>query len=141
MASIKERFEIPGTMKTWSVSLIIAGLVVFILGFITKGTSSAEHDRAVFWGTLLYNSIFFLLICNASMFFICATTLAMGGWHSTFRRVPEAISSMVPIFGTIAGVLMFYLVLSDKHYIYPWVSHDEVEHSAVLKGKSGFLNP
>ncbi len=142
MASIvNERFEIPAKMRVWSLGLIIVGLIILILGFIMKGASDNEHDRAVFWGTLLYNSIFFLLICNASMFFICASTLAMGGWYTTFRRVPEAISSMVPIFGIIAGLLMIFFVLSGKDYIYPWLNPAEVENSAVLKGKSGFLNP
>lgn len=102
MASIiKERFEIPGTMKTWSIALIGVGLLALIIGFVTKGLSNVEQEQAVFWGTLMYNSIFFLMICNATMFFICATVLAMGSWDVSFRRVSEAISSMVPIFGTI----------------------------------------
>ena len=140
MAAIKERFEIPGKMRTWSFGLIAFGLLVTIVGLITKGFSSDEHDRAVFWGTLLYNSVYFLMICNASMFFICATTLAMGGWSTTLRRVPEAISTMVPIFGTIAGILLLFLVLSDKGYIYQWLNNKEVGDSEVLKGKIGFLN-
>jgi hypothetical protein len=140
MESTKEQFEIPAKMRTWSLALIGIGLLILILGFITKGLSNTEHDKAVFWGTLLYNSVFFLLICNASMFFLCATTLAMGSWHTTFRRVPEAISSMVPIFGTITALLMFYIVLSGKQYIYPWLDHNNVQANDVLKGKSGFLN-
>ena len=108
MAAIKERFEIPSKMRTWSLGLIAIGLLLTIIGLITKGFSSDEHNRAVFWGTLLYNSLYFLMICNACMFFVCATTLAMGGWDATFRRVPEAISTMVPIFGTIAGVLLIF---------------------------------
>ena len=140
MASIKERFEIPGKMRTWSIALIAIGLLTVIIGFITKGASNDEHDRAVFWGTLLYNSVFFLMICNAAMFFICATTLAMGGWNTTFRRVPEAISTLVPVFGTIAGVLLIYLVLSDKGYIYSWLDHSKVEESTSIQGKLGFLN-
>ena len=140
MAAIKENFEIPGKMRTWSLALIGIGLLLTIVGLITKGLSSEEHDQAVFWGTLLYNSVYFLMICNASMFFICATTLAMGGWNTTFRRVPEAISAMVPIFGTIAGVIMIFIVLSDKGYIYQWLDNKEVEHSHMIQGKLGFLN-
>ena len=80
MASIiKEQFEIPGKMRTWSLALIGVGLLALIIGFVTKGLSSAEQEQAAFWGTLMYNSMFFLMICNASMFFICATYLAMGG--------------------------------------------------------------
>jgi hypothetical protein len=141
MISIKEQFEVPSKLKSWSLAFILIGLIALIAGFVTKGMSANEHDKAVFWGTLLYNSIFFLLICNASMFFICATILAMGGWNTSFRRVPEAISAMVPVFGFIAGILLIYLVLSGKDYIYPWLNAEEVQKSALLKGKSGFLNP
>lgn len=141
MASLKQQFEVPGKMRTWSLALIGIGLLTLIIGIVTKGMSSEVHDNAVFWGTLLYNSIFFLLICNASMFFICATTLAMGGWQMTFRRIPEAISTLVPIFGTIAGVLMLFIVFSDKTYIYPWADSSFWKEHPEIAGKSGFLSP
>jgi hypothetical protein len=141
MASIKEQFEIPGKMKTWSMALIAIGVLALIIGFITKGTGSDEHEKTIFWGTLMYNSLFFMLICNASMFFICATTLAMGGWQTVFRRVPEAISTMVPIFGSITFVVLIYIVFIDhNHHIYHWLSEDAAK-DPILKGKLGFLNP
>ncbi len=141
MASIKEQFEIPGKMKTWSMALIAVGLLALIIGFVTKGTSSDEHEKTIFWGTLMYNSLFFMLICNASMFFICATTLAMGGWQTVFRRIPEAISTLVPIFGSITFLILIYIVFIDhNHHIYHWLSKEAAE-DPVLKGKLGFLNP
>src|SRR6476469_3213034 len=140
MAAIKEHFEIQAKMRTWSLALIAIGLLITIIGFITKGLSSEEHDRAVFWGTLLYNSVYFLMICNATMFFVCATTLAMGGWNTTFRRVPEAISTMVPIFGVIAALLLFFIVLSDKGYIYQWLDNKEIADNEMIQGKLGLLN-
>ena len=142
MASITEQFEDTGKMKTWSMVLIGVGLIAFIIGFITKGLSSDQHQQAIFWGTLLYNSVFFLLICNASMFFICVTTLANGGWQAAFRRVPEAISAVVPIFGAIAIFILFFIVFGINHNnhnaIYHWVNPDGDQ---VLEKKSGFLNP
>ncbi|RXK80980.1 quinol:cytochrome C oxidoreductase [Filimonas effusa] len=146
MASIRAQFEVPGKMKTWSIALIAIGLLALIIGFVTKGVGGhdahAEHEKAVFWGTLMYNSIFFTLVCNASMFFICATTLAMGGWQVVFRRVPEAISTLVPIFGTITLVILFYIVFIDhNHHIYHWIDKEAVESDVILSGKKGFLNP
>ncbi|HEX6913647.1 MAG TPA: hypothetical protein VF145_00310, partial [Chitinophagaceae bacterium] len=65
--ALKERFEIPGKMRTWSLGLILVGLVALILGFVVFGTDhgSAEGGHHVsgshiFWGTLMYNSLFFL---------------------------------------------------------------------------------
>ncbi|WP_078830966.1 quinol:cytochrome C oxidoreductase [Sediminibacterium ginsengisoli] len=140
MASIKLQFEIPAKMKTWSLALIGVGLVALLTGLFTKGFSSDEHEQVQFWGTLMYNTIFWTLVCNAAMFFICVTTLAMGGWQQSFRRIPEAISAMVPIFGSITFIVLVYVVVSDKHHIYHWLDHDAVAADPILKGKAGFLN-
>ncbi|MDQ2752244.1 MAG: quinol:cytochrome C oxidoreductase, partial [Bacteroidota bacterium] len=77
MALVREQFEIPARMRTWAFGLMAVGLLAVIGGFIVYGLSSNNEDKAVFWGTLLYNSMYFTMICNAVMFFICATTLAM----------------------------------------------------------------
>ena len=45
MASIKEQFEVTGKMKTWSIGLISIGLLAFLIGLITKGFSSDEHEQ------------------------------------------------------------------------------------------------
>ncbi|MBV9986857.1 MAG: quinol:cytochrome C oxidoreductase [Chitinophagaceae bacterium] len=141
MASIREQFEIPGKMRTWSLALIGVGALALIIGLITMGFSSDEHERTHFIGTLMYNAIFWTLVCNAAMFFICALTLAMGGWEIAIRRVSEAISVMVPIFGAITFVLLIYVVATGNHHIYHWLDKDVVENDPILKGKSGFLNP
>ena len=142
MASFREQFEVTGGMKKWSMGLIALGLLAFVIGFFTKGLSTDHEQQAIFWGTLLYNSVFFLLICNASMFFICVTTLAHGGWQVAFRRVPEAISAVVPIFGLIAIFILFYVVFGLNHdghnAIYHWVNP---KGDVMLEKKSGFLNP
>lgn len=143
MASIREQFETTGSMKTWSYGLMGLGILAFIIGLITKGLSSDVHQQAIFWGTLLYNSVFFLLICNASMFFICVTTLAHGGWQMVFRRVSEAISAVVPIFGLIAFFILMFILFGlghgqQHHPIYPWVTPG-VDH--LIHAKTGFLNP
>jgi hypothetical protein len=77
------------------------------------------------------------------MFFICITTLAHGGWQVVFRRVPEAISAVVPIFGAIAVVILFYIVFglgrgSHHHPIYHWLTPG---NDRLLLEKKGFLNP
>ncbi|HEX6914806.1 MAG TPA: quinol:cytochrome C oxidoreductase, partial [Chitinophagaceae bacterium] len=50
----------------------------------------------------------------------------------------EAISTLVPIFGIIAFIILM-VVLFGTH-IYHWNSH-EAEADPILKGKLGFLNP
>jgi hypothetical protein len=139
MASIREQFEIPGKMKTWAYALIGIGIISFVIGLFTKGMGT-EEEKAIFLGTIMYNTIFWTLVCNASMFFLCATTMAWAGWPAAFRRIPEAISTMVPIFGSITLAVLLYVVFSHNHHIYHWTDEAAVAVDPILKGKSGFLN-
>ena len=106
-------------MKTWYYGLMGVGILAFLIGFFTMGMSSDPQVSANFWGTIMYNAIFFLLITNIAIFFICALTLGMSAWQIAFSRVSEAISAAMPIFGLIAGILMISLVVSHSH-IYHW---------------------
>ena len=138
---IKQQFEVTPGYKKWSMGLLGAGALVLVLGFVFLGLSSDEHDQTRFWAVLLQNSVFFLLICNASMFFICFTTLAMGGWQVAFRRVPEAISTLVPIFAILALLVFLGIVFGHQTHVYHWLDKEHVETDKILKGKSAFLNP
>jgi hypothetical protein len=138
--SLKEHFEIPTRYKQWSLGLIAVGVLSLIVGFFMYGTGD-ETQQKHFWGALLQNSVYFLLTVNAAMFFLCASTLAMGGWQISFRRVTEAISACVPLIGGISFVILMILVFGNKHIIYEWVDKDVVSKDPILNGKKGFLNP
>ena len=122
------------------MGLMAAGILSLIIGFIMYGTGD-ETNQTRFWATLLHNGVYFLLVLNAVMFFMCATTLAMGGWQVSFRRVTEAISACVPLVGLIAFVILMSIVFGNKHLIYEWLDKEAVSKDEVLKGKVGFLNP
>lgn len=141
MASIKQQFEIPGGQKTWANVLIGIGAVALLYGMFTKGFSSDEHEQVHFWGTLMYNTIYWTLITNAAMFFLCFSAMAQASWMQSFRRIAEAISTLVPVFGTITIAVLFYIVLGGKHHIYHWLDTEAVANDPILKGKTGFLNP
>ena len=85
--------------------LLVAGVIAPLYGFIMyhpfahAAHGHGDTNSTRFWAVLLQNSVFWLLVVNASMFFLCVTTMAMGGWQVAFRRIPEAISSVVPILG------------------------------------------
>ena len=131
----------PAGYKKWTNALLGIGALVLVLGFIFLGMSKDEHAQTRFWAVLLQNSTFFLLVVNASMFFVCVTTLAMGGWQMAFRRVPEAISTLVPVFAVIALLVFLGIIFGHQHHIYHWLDKEHVQHDPILKGKSGFLNP
>jgi len=137
----KDFFTVPNRYRTWSLALIGVGILSVIVGFFMFGTGDV-HDKTRFWATLLHNSIYFMLICNTSMFFICATTLAWSGWQLAFQRVTEAISAVVPVIGVIAFIIMMSIVFGGHHmtHIYHWTDTEAVANDEILVGKSGFLN-
>jgi hypothetical protein len=122
------------------MALMAFGLLSIIGLWVTSGSSDDPKEQARFWASLLQNSVFFLLVVNASMFFICITTLAWGGWQMAFRRVPEAISAVVPVIGVICGAILLAIVFGDNHTIYHWTDAEHVQHDPILSHKKGFLN-
>ncbi|HSC36777.1 MAG TPA: hypothetical protein VLD19_02860, partial [Chitinophagaceae bacterium] len=79
MSAFKEQFQVSSRYRMWSLALIGIGAVSVLVGYFMYGTGN-EEQNARFWGAMLQNSLYFLMICNAAMFFICATTLAMAGF-------------------------------------------------------------
>ena len=148
---MNQQFELPSSYKKWTWGLIIAGLLALVYGIIVlqpfapvahHGAEGAhDYSGTRFWAVLLQNSVFWLLVVNASMFFICVTTMAMGGWQVALRRVPEAISSVVPILGIITYLVLMGIIWGGRTDIFMWLDKDLVEHDHILKGKAGFLNP
>jgi hypothetical protein len=138
--AIREQFLIPKRYNTIAMALMAIGLISVIILFITHGSSGDEHERARFWGSLLQNSVYFLLTVNAAMFFLCATTLAWAGFQVAFRRVTEAISTCVPVIGAITLVVLFAILFGGDHVIYHWSDAEAVKHDVALEYKSGFLN-
>jgi hypothetical protein len=138
--ALREQFLIPKKYNTLSIALMAVGLLSIIILFFTHGASSDAHEQTRFWASLLQNSVYFLLVVNASMFFICATTLAWGGWQMSFRRVTEAISACVPVIGVITLVILLAIVFGGNHEIYHWTDAEHVKHDEALLAKRGFLN-
>jgi hypothetical protein len=143
--TLREQFTVPKRYNTLSMALMLLGLVSIIVLYITThgSTGTVEEKNASdarFWASLLQNSVYFLLVTNAVMFFICATTLAWGGWQLSFRRVSEAISTCVPVIGVICGAILLAICFSNNHTIYHWTDTEHVKHDPILTYKSGFLN-
>ncbi len=129
-------------MNTWSLALMGIGALTLILGviFLNPFYSGAErhYDTTRFWASLIQDSTFFFFISVAAFFFIVAHTLAMGGWQTALRRVPEAISGyMYTGFIILAVVMVAYFLAPDK-FIYTWKR--PITDKEILF-KKGFLSP
>ncbi|GAC1480350.1 MAG: quinol:cytochrome C oxidoreductase [Flavisolibacter sp.] len=138
--AIKEQFAIPKKYNNFSYALMAIGILSIIILYISSGSKTDPYEQARFWASLLQNSVYFLLVVNAAMFFICATSLAWGGWQISFRRVTEAISVCVPVIGIITFIILMAVVFGGNHALYHWADPNMVKTDNALQHKSGFLN-
>src|SRR5436305_10043524 len=155
-STIREQFGIPKRYTTYSLALLVIGIVSIILLFLTtrgNNPSSEELQRlhmsaeqfktykdSRFWAALLQNSVYFLLVTNAVMFFICATTLAWGGFQISFRRVSEALAACIPVIGIICFVILMAILFGGNHVLYRWADPNVVATDKIIQHKSGFLS-
>src|SRR5690625_1101925 len=135
---MKEQFSIPGKVRVTSIVLSIIGLLALIIGIFSL---NGDQGNARFWGILLFNSVFFLLIVLGALVALCAATLAQGSWHVAYKRVIEAMVMAIPVLGGIAFVIMMCVVWGDKSQVYEWVDKTVVSNDHLLQKKSTFLNP
>ena len=135
-----DRFLVPKRQNTFSIAFMVIGILSIIILLITHGLDSDSHKQARFWASLLQNSVYFLLVVNACLFFIAATTLAWGSWQMAFRRVPEAIAACVPVIGAITFVILMVIIFHPEHVVFHWTDTHHVELDEVLNAKKGFLN-
>lgn len=118
---LNQEFKIPAKLKTTSFALLGIGVLTLLAGLfflLIKGDQFAQNR---FWAVLMQNSIFFLLISLASVFILSATSLAQAGWIVSFRRIPEAIASIVWVLALILGVLLLTIVWTDNTHVYSWL--------------------
>jgi len=118
---LNQEFKIPAKLKNTGLTLLGIGIVTFLAGLVfllMKGDQMAQNR---FWAVLLQNSIFFLLITLASVFILSATSLAQAGWIVSFRRIPEAIGSIVWVLAVILGILLMIIVWTNNVHIYNWL--------------------
>lgn len=133
-----QNFNIPAKARTVSLVLLVIGVLTLIAGGITM--LGDDHTATRFWASILQNSIFFLLICVASIFLLAATSLAQAAWTVSFRRIPEAIGSIVWILGGIVFVILLILIWTKNTHIYPWLEEGHIPHNGRNGLKHFFLS-
>jgi len=84
-----------------------------------------------------------LSISLGGMFLVMVFHLTNAGWASTIRRQCESLMSLAPwcALMVIAGIVVDTVVnKSADRQLWQWL-HDSAAQNALLKAKSGFLNP
>ena len=85
---------------------------------VLAATAVNSPDRA--WANLLIVGYYLITLGLGGALFIALTTVCGAGWSAAFRRVPEAMTGLLPI----AGMLMLGAVVSGLPR-YGWHHHGE----------------
>jgi len=117
--------------KQYRNILIVLMVVAFLVALMAVFAFRPGASRI--WANILLNNQFFLGIALGAAFFIAVNRVAMSGWHTIIQRLPEAMTSFIPV----AFILML-LIFFGMNSIYHW-SHYE-GYDEVLEGKKAWLN-
>jgi len=133
---MEQKFVLPGKLIRIFGGVALAGIILFLGTYFLIGVESKRLFTA-----LLYNSFFFLGISIIGLFFCAVHEIGLGGWMVSVKRIAEAMSTFVPV----AGTILLVAVLVGMHDIYHW-THKELydpnspEYDTLLVQKTGFLN-
>lgn len=137
---LNQEFKVPAKLKTTSLVLLAIGVITLLAGAGLLLFSKDQMAQNRFWAVLLQNSVFFLLISLASVFILSATSLAQAAWIVAFRRIPEAIGSIVWVLALIAGIVLLTLIWTDNHHIYHWLQDGYIPKNSLNSLKNFFLS-
>jgi hypothetical protein len=113
-------------MKNLAILSLVTGIVSFA-GLVLA------PERG--WPNFLLAAQYLLGLALAGAVFIAILYVSNAGWATAIRRVPEAMTVMIPVAGAMMVIVLFGL-----HRVYDW-SHEAAISDPLLRGKSGWLNP
>jgi hypothetical protein len=87
------------------------------------------------WPNILIAAMYIVGLSLAAMIFLAFHYLTTAGWSVCIKRVVEAVASTLP---ASAGAVV--LTLGGMGFLYEWTHPEVVAASAVLQGKSVWLN-
>lgn len=127
-------FSLAGKERTILLALMVLGAVC--LGW-TFMIDDEFHTR--FWSNFLHNTVFFTGIAFMGVFFTSVCITAWAGWHTTFKRVWEAMATFLVV-GLVLMAIIAAGMLLGWHHLFHWADAESVANDPILQGKSGFLN-
>ncbi len=125
---MEDNFEFKKKSKYILFGLMGIGLLVSIVSiFVFK------YDGTRIWANVLLNNLFFLAMPLSAGFFLAVSRISLAGWHTAIQRVPEAMTSFLPV----SAILMFLMFFGMKD-LYEWTHTDHLDE--VIQHKSVYLN-
>ena len=124
---IPEHFTPPHRLMNNLLAVASIDFLICIIGVIVS--------PARIWPNILLANYYLLSLGLGAIFFIAVQYVSNAGWSVALRRVPEAMTSVLPI----SGVLLL-ATLYGTPVLYEWSRASSVAHDPVLQSKSFWLN-
>ncbi|MDT8325192.1 MAG: hypothetical protein RRA94_13860 [Bacteroidota bacterium] len=116
----------PATARNLGL-LVLAGLVVVVAGlFLAPGR---------IWPAVLLANYYIVTLALSGTLFVALMYVSRAGWSTVFRRIPEAMSSVLP-----AGFGLMLLTVFGIGVLYEWSHAAVVAADPLLQAKSAYLN-
>lgn len=135
-----ERFQFAGIAKILSLVGIAVGVVAIAIGLLSSDHIMVERTYA----NLLLMGYYFTCVCAAGAFFLALQYVTQSGWSAGFIRIPQAMSSVLPVAAVILFVIMGLGLYTGNLY-HHWYAEgimdpDSPNYDALVAGKEAFLN-
>ena len=127
------RLTVTPQMQRLPIIAIVIGLAAFGLGVAT--------DMERVGRDLLICGFYAVSVGVLGMFFISTQRLSSAKWSAAIRRIPEALTRVVPL-----GIVLLAIVAVVFHKIYPWANHAlepiKLENGEIVHpGRQIYLSP
>ncbi len=110
------------------------GAGVALVGIVACAILGAGNPKQFFFSWLV-SFLFFLSLALGALFYVLIQYAAQGGWGIVVRRIGETVFAVLPMMA-----LLFLPVLFGLHDLYEWTHAEALEHDALLRWKSPYLN-
>ena len=135
--------------KKITIGTALVGLLLFLLAAFTDhadyGTLHHGLSQRI-WSNVLINGFYFFAITLAMLFFMALQNVTEASWAVVFKRVFEAVFSVLPWM----ALVIFIVLLAGQlhfHHLYHWQSYDyhltegQAGYDHLLHKKAFFFSP
>jgi hypothetical protein len=123
-----EQFDFKQKYRNILLIVITGGILISLAAILISKPGTTR-----IWANVLLNNQFFMGISLGAAFFIAVHRLALSGWHTVLQRIPDAMTTYLPV----AFILML-LVYFGMHNLYNWSNNEGIDK--VIEGKKAWLN-
>ncbi len=137
---MKNKYIFSSEAKGFLVKGLILGVIVFAIGIIANLKGELPL-RTLIIGNVYTLSLYSFWIGVAALFFLAASTLALGAWQIQIQKVILSVAGIIPL----ATVIMVLIFAFFSHDLFHW-THAELydvnspKYDALLDSKSDYLN-